>query len=421
MRKILKQLLEWAEHIEFLHKWGEEGAKWLNRASWIGSATGAIAMITAFFDGWNPLWIAIAGIGTFGVVVFALGAVRFALNQVRTKPSPKEPPDTGSPLPTLPKNPLPPGAKTATENNTVVYLENSDRNHISIINNYYGTQETTPGEMVNISAGNLARLLKEYSKLGVISGTISGDFPQPARIKIAPESMELLDATANVSSIDREPQPDGSALISMHYGVPIQNPSAYIGTSTTTSTVSVTGTTATFKVEPRATVMDVMVTGTATAELTLPRAVLTASGESGQTPSDKRGPIVALFKQVWESDKVSNAPDTRWLIGFIDDLRQAGVDAEIDFWGRSRDSMLESAIKREPLVPIPHAHWNDFKVQLLHIFQFRGPNHRPLITDNNFGIGTEGLLGKREKETFADLYVDKAKAQKWFEKWKPVF
>lgn len=235
MWRWLKRILEWGEHAEFL----DSVVHWSVDKIAGAAVTGALGLILSSARGMAGIWVFLIGLLCATIGYFLLGVFRWAR---LGKPKPPDYRVDGS----IPKTPVGPesDARVASGNRNVTY-------------NIYD------GAKVEIHYHEVQRA-SFRDGIDAVPKLAPGSFPQPARLLIDPNTLELKDA-ANVASIAQTGiTPDGGVrFFDVVYKNPIDSPT-FSSQHTTSSAVSVTSTRATIAVEKDARLVDVTVTGTAT-------------------------------------------------------------------------------------------------------------------------------------------------------------
>jgi len=130
----------------------------------------------------------------------------------------------------------------------------------------------------------------------------------------------------------------------------------------------------------------------------------------GNVHTDKRIPLIELRdlaeKNGWD---FSNMPKLNAL-EFAKELRQAGLDGRIIFWGRPRKYSDEKLNLNEPLHEIDSEHWKGFTISgLIHV------REEDIGTEeNNYVQSCNSFSSKKER--FIDLYVNKKTSISWLRK-----
>jgi len=85
-------------------------------------------------------------------------------------------------------------------------------------------------------------------------------------------------------------------------------------------------------------------------------------------------------------------------------ISQAGLDCQIEFWGRKDIDAAEEVIRSNPLQPVPGGHWLEFAVE---------PVRFVTSTDNFFTRSYE--FPSLEKRGYLDLHLNREQALKWLD------
>ena len=82
--KVVKSLLEWAEHVTFINHIFEWLLKYFGMKELLFPlALSLFSSIAAAVKGWDSLWIAIAALATFAVALMIVAAILFLINPIR--------------------------------------------------------------------------------------------------------------------------------------------------------------------------------------------------------------------------------------------------------------------------------------------------------------------------------------------------
>jgi hypothetical protein len=96
---------------------------------------------------------------------------------------------------------------------------------------------------------------------------------------------------------------------------------------------------------------------------------------------------------------------------FMKELRQAGLDGSLMFFGRHKKYDVEKLNLKEPLQEIERSHWKDYSITgLIH----PQPGHRDL--EENMYVESYIMDASVKGGRFMDLHVDKPTALKWLKK-----
>lgn len=125
----------------------------------------------------------------------------------------------------------------------------------------------------------------------------------------------------------------------------------------------------------------------------------------------ERWPLIEIFRKV-EKEIQGNVS----VITFSDQLRQAGLDGTLQFWGRPARFTDDSLVRREPLNEIPREHWKDFQIEWFYAFKFDNQGNSIGIEADNFPLRTKSFLVTQSQNTYyKDIHVSKKAAMGWLE------
>jgi hypothetical protein len=284
--------------------------------------------------------------------------------------------------------PAPTGTRVATENKSITY-ELHDHS-ITIINNYYAE----PKPIGRAKFKDTAARIKEYLRPGVSPEA----FPQPARIKIAPDKMELLDAS-NVESVTETLATNVLRLLAVRFQKPVENPQ-FTSVYTTATCVEITSLSATLAVTGYAPIVDVTITAALTAPAPILKATLVSS--PSRTNADSFVPIDEAISHV--ADAINDKNDGECFPVARHDLRQAAVFGELETRGRKQiDGPNEhQSYFSEVQTMIPHDYWKTATIAPLATDKhFTGTGHTLPETPSDWGPDF-----RRANEQYANLSVN---------------
>lgn len=104
------------------------------------------------------------------------------------------------------------------------------------------------------------------------------------------------------------------------------------------------------------------------------------------------------------------------ILSIANELRQAGLDGRMTFWGRPNRFEMEKLVREEPLNKIPSDHWKDFRIHWPAAFEldFSKSGRVVGIESDNFPVGTYSLSASNEKSRrYMDLHMDRLEALAW--------
>ena len=148
------------------------------------------------------------------------------------------------------------------------------------------------------------------------------------------------------------------------------------------------------------------------------RSMIRTRFENDTPTTEQRVPFITVLKKAWETPLPESIQQNTWFHHLMADVRQAGLDGELEFWGRRNLSMKSQT---EPLAKIPPQHWADFEVDAGGVL-ILGPVHVTLGDDNS-AIRTKHAHRARSAEGmgFMDLHVLSAQSTKWLSEWAARF
>lgn len=131
-----------------------------------------------------------------------------------------------------------------------------------------------------------------------------------------------------------------------------------------------------------------------------------ASTEQASSPEllSARIPLIEFFREA-EKHGTDFRDASHAILDLCKELRQAGSDGLLQFWGRAR-------FQNDPLLPIPKEHWYEYGIDWVPAFDLAGPNGgiKGIGTDNFFVMSRAGIDSSRK--AYFDLHVNRSQALK---------
>jgi hypothetical protein len=117
-----------------------------------------------------------------------------------------------------------------------------------------------------------------------------------------------------------------------------------------------------------------------------------------------RMPLKEFFREA-EKYGIDFKGASHAILDLCKELRQAGSDGFLQFWGRAR-------FQNDPLLPIPKEHWYEYEIDWVPAFDLAGPNGgiKGVGTDNFFVMSRAGIDSNRK--AYFDIHVNRAQALK---------